>query len=298
MSFSDDETYTSYTSASEDIGSEDTPEGSESEMEISSPAISTTTSPASSTATSRATSPASSPRRSPRLDQKRSRILEKDGVNFRAKRRRIDLSPPPQMMLRRHAHHHDVIRHRQLSPQDLEIAVWEDTAHPCHLAGAIRGDVALPCHPTEARQPVMEVHRLAQPSEESCLPITITTSPSTCGTYNPLGTPTSSSTTTTTSCTTTVAATTPPPPTRAAATPPPPPTTAAARPTTWASHPIPNRITTSNVSLSRDLWQSPPPPELRSAFRKHGNFLMQKLKISAIGKMLPKPVFELCLWHN
>ncbi|GIY97142.1 hypothetical protein CEXT_303731 [Caerostris extrusa] len=67
MSFSDSETYTSYTSASEDIGSEDTPEWNDSEMEISSPVISTTTSPASSTATSPASS---SPRRSPHLDQK------------------------------------------------------------------------------------------------------------------------------------------------------------------------------------------------------------------------------------
>ncbi|GIX69285.1 hypothetical protein CEXT_740631 [Caerostris extrusa] len=86
--YSSDET--SFTSASEDIGSEDTPEVSESELDISSTTISTTTSPASSAP--------SSPRRSPRLDMKRSRILEKDEVNFRAKRPRIDLSPP-QMML-------------------------------------------------------------------------------------------------------------------------------------------------------------------------------------------------------
>ncbi|GIY73575.1 hypothetical protein CEXT_62671 [Caerostris extrusa] len=113
MSYSDNET--SSASASEDIGSEDTPEEfSEDELDFSSPTISTTTSsassPATSPATSRATSPAASPaasltaspaaspRRSSQLEQKRSLILEKDGVNFRTKRRRVDL-PPPQMMV-------------------------------------------------------------------------------------------------------------------------------------------------------------------------------------------------------
>ncbi|GIX76391.1 hypothetical protein CDAR_418971 [Caerostris darwini] len=94
---------TSFTSASEDIGSEDTPEElSEFELDFSSSTSSTTASPATSRATSRATSnatsPTTSPRRSPRLEKKRSRILEKEGVSFRAKRRRI-VSPSPDIMV-------------------------------------------------------------------------------------------------------------------------------------------------------------------------------------------------------
>ncbi|GIY02878.1 hypothetical protein CDAR_577991 [Caerostris darwini] len=86
MATSDNEaSYTSYTSASEDIGSEDTPEEFEL-VELSS--SSTATSPS-----------ASSPRRSPQLAEKRSRILEKEGVNFRPKRRRHDTAPPPHMIV-------------------------------------------------------------------------------------------------------------------------------------------------------------------------------------------------------
>ncbi|GIY41035.1 hypothetical protein CDAR_204181 [Caerostris darwini] len=84
MSSHDENSYTSYTSASEDIGSEDTPEELRGdELSSSSSATTATTS-----------SSASSPRRSPRLAEKRSRILEKEGVTFRQKRRRHGTGPP------------------------------------------------------------------------------------------------------------------------------------------------------------------------------------------------------------
>ncbi|GIY57316.1 hypothetical protein CDAR_514511 [Caerostris darwini] len=87
MYSSDNET--SVTSASEDIGSEDTPEESrEFELDFRS----------SSTSSSGASSAAISPRRSPRLEKKRSRIMEKEGVSFRTKRRRI-VSPSPDIMV-------------------------------------------------------------------------------------------------------------------------------------------------------------------------------------------------------
>ncbi|GIX81589.1 hypothetical protein CDAR_298831, partial [Caerostris darwini] len=88
MYSSDNET--SVTSASEDIGSEDTPEES-SKFELDFRSSSTSSAAASS-------SGASSPRRSPRLEKKRSRIMEKEGVSFRAKRRRI-VSPSPDIMV-------------------------------------------------------------------------------------------------------------------------------------------------------------------------------------------------------
>ncbi|GIY70801.1 hypothetical protein CDAR_73611, partial [Caerostris darwini] len=90
MYSSDNET--SVTSASEDIGSEDTPEQvSEVELDFSSSSTSS-----SAAASSAASSPASSPRRSPRLQKKRSRILE-ERVSFWPKRRRI-VSPSPGMI--------------------------------------------------------------------------------------------------------------------------------------------------------------------------------------------------------
>ncbi|GIY55617.1 hypothetical protein CDAR_560031, partial [Caerostris darwini] len=75
-----------------DIGSEDTPE----ELEESSSSLASATI---SHHSSHHSSPASSPRRSPRLAEKRSRILEKEGVKFRAKRRRHDTGAPPHMII-------------------------------------------------------------------------------------------------------------------------------------------------------------------------------------------------------
>ncbi|GIY14323.1 hypothetical protein CDAR_618971 [Caerostris darwini] len=67
----------------------DTPEEvSEFELDFSSSSTS------SSGSSSAASSAASSPRRSPRLEKKRSRILEKEGVSFLAKRRRVDPPSP------------------------------------------------------------------------------------------------------------------------------------------------------------------------------------------------------------
>ncbi|GIX99167.1 hypothetical protein CDAR_601651 [Caerostris darwini] len=88
MASNDEGSYTSYTSASEDIGSEDTPEELGGD-ELSSSSSTTTT----------ASSSASSPRRSPRLAEKRSRILEKEGVNFRPKRRRHGTGPPHMIIV-------------------------------------------------------------------------------------------------------------------------------------------------------------------------------------------------------
>ncbi|GIY70229.1 hypothetical protein CDAR_49481, partial [Caerostris darwini] len=87
MPSNNESSYTSYTSASEDIGSEDSSEVIEG-VELSSSSTATTTS-----------SPASSPRRSPRLAEKRSRILEKEGVKFRPKRSRYDTGRPPYMTI-------------------------------------------------------------------------------------------------------------------------------------------------------------------------------------------------------
>ncbi|GIY49981.1 hypothetical protein CDAR_109601 [Caerostris darwini] len=109
--YSDNET--SYTSASEEIGSEDSPdpealEGADLCSSSSSTTQASPTTPASPTTRASPTtpaspaadsSPASSPRRSPRLAEKRSRILEKQGVNFRPKRRRYDTGAPPHMII-------------------------------------------------------------------------------------------------------------------------------------------------------------------------------------------------------
>ncbi|GIY19800.1 hypothetical protein CDAR_365751 [Caerostris darwini] len=88
MSSEDEALYTSYTSASEDIGSQDTPEEFGGSSSSSSRASAATT-----------CSPAGSPRRSPRLAEKRSRLLEKEGVKFRAKRRRHGTGAPPHMVI-------------------------------------------------------------------------------------------------------------------------------------------------------------------------------------------------------
>ncbi|GIY67574.1 hypothetical protein CEXT_782681 [Caerostris extrusa] len=100
MYSSDNET--SCTSASEDIGSEDTPEEM-SEFELDFSSSSTSSSAASSAARSGgASSPssaASSPRRSPRLQKKRSRIVEKEASVPREAllaQRRSTLSPSHQ----------------------------------------------------------------------------------------------------------------------------------------------------------------------------------------------------------
>ncbi|GIY53633.1 hypothetical protein CEXT_629381 [Caerostris extrusa] len=87
MSAHDENSYTSYTSASENIGSEDTPEELRGD-ELTSSSTTATTS-----------SSASSPRRSPRLAEKRSRILEKEGVTFRQKRRRHGTGPPHMIIV-------------------------------------------------------------------------------------------------------------------------------------------------------------------------------------------------------
>ncbi|GIY70227.1 hypothetical protein CDAR_49482, partial [Caerostris darwini] len=92
MPSNNESSYTSYTSASEDIGSEDSSEVIEG-VELSSSSTATTTS-----------SPASSPRRSPRLAEKRSRILE---VRTSDANRRGEVPPEEEPLRHRPASLHD-----------------------------------------------------------------------------------------------------------------------------------------------------------------------------------------------
>ncbi|GIY26832.1 hypothetical protein CDAR_56771 [Caerostris darwini] len=146
MYYSDNET--SCTSASEDIGSEDTPE-EVSEVELDFRSSSTS----SSAARSVASSAASSPRRSPRLQKKRSRIVEKEAVSFWPKRRRI-VSPSPDLS-------------QSSDPGSGESSVGRSTpslpsTRSC--SPLCRPAEAAPplCRPAEARQSVGKVQQLAQ----------------------------------------------------------------------------------------------------------------------------------------